>query len=69
MPKYAFCHGWTVDARKGFNEVTCQCRESCAYYDVNFYRHHLHHLDDFEEMFPFEPCQYFLKKSEREVQE
>ena len=47
---------------KDFNEVTCPRRESCAYYDVNFYRKHVHHLDDFEEMFPFEPCQFFIQK-------
>lgn len=47
---------------KDFNEVTCPRRESCAYYDVNFYRKHVHHLDDFEEMFPLEPCQFFIQK-------
>lgn len=61
MPIFAFCHGWTVDERKGFSEVTCRRRESCPYYDVDFYRHHGHHLEDFEELFPSEPCQYFTK--------
>jgi hypothetical protein len=64
MPKYSFCHGWTVDVRKGFSEVTCRRRESCRYYDVDFYRHHGHHLEDFDEMFPFEPCLFFTKKPE-----
>ena len=64
MPKYSFCHGWTVDVRKGFSEVTCRRRESCRYYDVEFYRHHGHHLEDFDEMFPFEPCQFFLPRGE-----
>ena len=60
MAKWSFCHGWTVDARKGFCEVTCKRRESCAYYDVDFYRKHGNHLDDFEEMFPSEPCQFYI---------
>ncbi len=66
--KFGFCHGWMVSP-KDFNEVTCPRRESCAYYDVNFYKHHVHHLDDFEEMFPFEPCQFFVKKQSVETKE
>jgi hypothetical protein len=31
---------------------------------VEFYRHHGHHLEDFDEMFPFEPCQFFLPRGE-----
>ena len=61
MAQFSFCHGWMVSP-KDFNEVTCPRRESCAYYDVLFYRHHGHHLDDFDEMFPFEPCQFYIKK-------
>lgn len=61
-PLYSFCHGWTVDERKGFNEVTCKRRESCAYYDVDFYRKHGQHLDDFDEMFPPEPCPYYVDR-------
>ena len=57
--KYSFCHGWMVRPRD-FNEVTCRRRESCRYYDVEFYKKHAHHLDEFEEMFPMEPCQFFL---------
>ena len=61
-PLYSYCHGWTIDAKKGFCEVTCKRRERCRYFDIDFYRHHGHHLDDFEEMFPMEPCQYFIER-------
>jgi len=64
MPKFSFCHGWTVDVRKGFNEVTCRRREHCCYYDADFYRHHGHHLEDFDEMFPFEPCPFFMERGD-----
>ena len=66
--KFGFCHGWMVSP-KDFNEVTCPRRESCAYYDVNFYKHHVHHLEDFDEMFPFVPCQFFVKKQSVETKE
>ena len=62
MAKWSFCHGWTVDARKGFCEVTCKRRETCAYYSVDFYRKYGDHLEDFEEMFPMEPCQFFIER-------
>ena len=64
MAKWSFCHGWTVDASKGFCEVTCKRRETCAYYSVDFYRKYGDHLDDFEEMFPFEPCKFYLAKEQ-----
>ena len=60
---FAFCHGWELSERKGFAEVTCRRRESCAYYSVTFYREHGDHLDDFEELFPLEPCPYFTERS------
>ena len=60
---YSFCHGWELSERKGFAEVTCRRRESCAYYSVTFYREHGDHLDDFEELFPLEPCPYFTERS------
>ena len=60
MARYGFCHGWYLD--RGFAEVTCKRRETCAYYDVDFYRHHVHHLDDFEEMFPIDPCPWYLER-------
>lgn len=61
MKQYSFCHGWMVEKRT-FAEVTCKQRERCQYYSEDFYRHHGDHLDDFEEMFPFEPCPYFLER-------
>lgn len=63
MVKYSFCHGWMVSPRD-FNEVTCKRRDSCSYYDADFYGNHLHHLEEFDEMFPFEPCQFFLQRGE-----
>lgn len=66
--KYSFCHGWMVRPRD-FNEVTCRRRESCRYYDTEFYRKHAHHLDDFDEMFPMEPCQFFIPRGDARVTE
>jgi hypothetical protein len=60
MAKYSFCRGIFLDAN--FCEVTCKRRERCAYYDVEFYRKHGHHLDEFEELFPHEPCGWFVEK-------
>ena len=62
--RFAFCHGWTID--KNFSEVTWKRREKCQYYDVDFYRKHVHHLEEFEEMFPSEPCSYFLPRCQTE---
>lgn len=62
MATWAFCHGWMVDPID-FTEVTCKNREKCAYYDIDFYRKHGHHLDDFEELFPMKPCQGFVLKA------
>lgn len=64
--KYAFCHGWMIEPF-GHTEVTCKKRESCAYFDIDFYSKHKHHLDEFEEMFPFEPCQFFFGKTGAET--
>lgn len=61
MAKFAFCHGWYLDAN--FCEVTCKRRERCAYYDVDFYRKHGHHLYEFEELFPHEPCEWFMERT------
>lgn len=61
MAKWSFCHGIMVNPN-GFTEVSCRQRERCAYYDVEFYKHHKHHLDDFEEMFPFAPCPHFIAR-------
>lgn len=69
MAKWSFCHGWTVDARKGFCEVTCKRRETCAYYSVDFYRKYGDHLDDFEEMFPMEPCEFYTPRATELKQE
>lgn len=51
----------------GFVEVTCKMRERCAYFDIYFYRHHRDHLDEFEEMFPFVPCKFFVEKVSSET--
>lgn len=63
--KFGFCHGWMIEPF-GHSEVTCKQRERCAYYDVEFYRKHGNHLEDFEEMFPFEPCKFFFPKKVEE---
>lgn len=63
--KYAFCHGWMVSPAD-HNEVTCKKRENCVYFDLEFYRKHGHHLDEFDEMFPYEPCQFFFPKKVEE---
>lgn len=63
--KYGFCHGWMIEP-VGHTEVTCKQRERYAYFDVEFYRNHGHHLEDFEEMFPYEPCKFFIPKSVEE---
>lgn len=60
MVKYGFCHGWTIDST--FNEVTCKRRERCKYYQEDFYRRYGDRLDEFEEMFPDEPCRFFVGK-------
>jgi hypothetical protein len=60
--KWAFCHG-VILSPHGFSESTCKRRERCAYYDEDFYRKHLYHLDEFSEMFPIEPCPYFIAKA------
>lgn len=65
ITKFAFCHGWVLD--QNYNEVTCKVRERCLYFDVSFYRNHGHHMDEFEELFPFEPCGWFLERSKQEV--
>ena len=62
--KFGFCHGWMFSPF-GFGEVTCKRRECCRYYDVDFYKNHGNHLDDFEEMFPMEPCPFFLAMEEK----
>ena len=61
MAKYGFCHGWSIDPID-HSEVTCKKRDKCAYFDIDFYRHHGDHLEDFEELFPFHPCPLFVLK-------
>ena len=61
-PKWAFCHGWYLD--ECFCEVTCRRRERCAYYDEDFYMKHKRHLEDFEELFPQEPCSWFVERKD-----
>ena len=63
MVKYSFCHGWAINP-VDFTEVTCRNREKCAYFDVEFYRKHGNHLEEFEELFPFDPCGFFFPKQE-----
>ena len=62
MVKYGFCHGWMIDA--AFNEVTCRRRERCKYYQEDFYRQYGDRLDEFEEMFPDEPCRFFVGRED-----
>jgi len=62
MAKYGFCHGWMIDAT--FNEVTCRRRERCKYYQEDFYRRYGDRLNEFEEMFPDEPCRFFVGREE-----
>ena len=62
MVKYGFCHGWMIDAM--FNEVTCKRRERCKYYKEDFYRQYGDRLDEFEEMFPDEPCRFFVGRED-----
>lgn len=62
MVKYGFCHGWMIDAM--FNEVTCKRRERCKYYQEDFYRRYGNRLDEFEEMFPDEPCRFFVGRED-----
>jgi hypothetical protein len=62
MVKYGFCHGWMIDAM--FNEVTCKRRERCKYYQEDFYRRYGDRLDEFEEMFPDEPCRFFVDRED-----
>ena len=57
MADFAFCHGWYIN--RDYNEVMCKKRGRCPYYDIDFYRKHGNHLQDFEELFPEEPCKWF----------
>lgn len=68
MSKYGFCHGWMVDPID-HTEVTCKRREKCAYFDIDFYHNHGSHLEDFEELFPFSPCEYFVLKAGCQIRE
>ena len=60
MAKFSFCRGIILDAN--FCDTTCRLRESCAYYDVDFYRKHVEHLEDFTELYPINTCDWFIPK-------
>lgn len=67
MAKYNFCHGWTISPN-GFSESECKRRDNCMYYMEDFYRKHGNHLQDFEEMFPLEPCQFYVERETAKVE-
>lgn len=65
MARYSYCHGYTVDPN-GYAEILCKRRAYCAYYQEDFYVRYRGQLDDFEEMFPFEPCQFFVSNGKQD---
>lgn len=66
MAKFSFCRGIILDAN--FCDTTCRLRESCAYYDVDFYRKHAGHLEDFTELYPIVGCDWFIPNGKEQVE-